>query len=176
MEFKDTKTFANLMSGFAGESQARTKYNIYAKQAEKQGYVEMKDIFNEIADNEMAHAKIFLKYIHQGEIPDTLRNIEDSAGGEHYEWTDVYSGFAKQADEEGFAEIANKFRLIAKIEQEHEQKYKTLINNIVAKQVFKKSKSVSWVCTHCGHTHQGDQAPEKCPVCTHPQAFFKEKC
>lgn len=173
MEFKKSRTYANLMSSFAGESQAKTRYDIYAKQAQIQGYEEISDIFKETAKNELAHAKVFLDYIHEGQIPDTMENLKDGQGGEHYEWTEIYPSFAKVAQEEGYPEIAAKFRLIASVEKHHEERYKRLIGLMQNGEVFSKKEVECWICINCGYLHKGKEAPEKCPICNYPKAYFK---
>lgn len=175
MDLKGSKTEKNLREAFAGESQARNKYTYYASKAKKDGYVQIQKIFEETANNEKEHAKIWFKLIHGGEIGDTLDNLKDAAASENYEWTDMYQRFAKEAKEEGFDKIAYLFSEVAKIEKTHEERYKKLYNNIVNGEVFEKEKEVVWVCENCGHVHVGKKAPKICPVCDHPQAFFDMK-
>lgn len=175
MEFNGSKTQANLMAAFAGESQARNKYTYYAAAAKKEGYNQISDIFTETADNEKEHAKIWFKYLHGGNIPATNVNLEDAASGENYEWTEMYAEFAKTAREEGFDEIAAKFEMVGKIEKEHEERYRKLINNIKENIVFSAGSDVVWVCKNCGHIHVGKSAPAMCPVCSHPKAYFERK-
>lgn len=171
---KGTKTEANLMAAFAGESQARNKYTYYASKARKDGYVQIANIFEETANNEKEHAKMWFKLLHNG-IGDTLANLKDAADGENYEWTDMYAGFAKEAREEGFEQIANLFEGVAKIEKEHEERYRKLAANIEGGLVFSKDGDVIWQCANCGHVVIGKKAPEVCPVCAHPQAYFQVK-
>lgn len=175
MELKGSRTEANLMAAFAGESQARNKYTYYASKARKDGYEQIAAIFEETARNEMEHAKIWFKILHGDTIPDTLDNLKDGAAGENYEWTDMYAGFAQVAREEGFTRIAALFEGVAKIEKEHEERYKKLIANIEGGLVFSKDQDTVWICTNCGHVVIGKKAPAVCPVCAHPQAFFEEK-
>jgi len=171
---KGTKTEANLMAAFAGESQARNKYTYYASKAKKEGYEQIANIFLETADNEREHAKIWFKLLHEG-MPSTIENLEDAASGENYEWTDMYEGFGKTAREEGLVDIAELFEEVGKIEKEHEERYKKLLDNIESKKVFEKDIETIWVCRNCGHIHFGKEAPETCPVCDHPKAYFEMK-
>ena len=171
MDLKGSKTEANLLAAFAGESQARNKYTYYASQAKKQGYVQISNLFSETAENEKEHAKIWFKLLHGG-MPDTVANLKDAAAGEHFEWTEMYAEFAKEAKEEGFDEIAFLFEEVAKIEKEHEDRYKALLTNIEEEKVFKKEEEVIWQCANCGHIHIGKEAPDVCPVCDHPQSYF----
>ena len=175
MELKGSKTEQNLMTAFAGESQARNKYTYYASKAKKDGYEQIAAIFEETANNEKEHAKMWFKELHGGEVPSTEENLLDAANGENYEWTDMYDGFAKEAREEGFDKIARLFESVAKIEKEHEERYKTLLENIKNERVFNKEESVVWVCRNCGHVHVGKAAPKVCPVCNHPQSYFEMK-
>ncbi len=175
MDLKGSKTEKNLQEAFAGESQARNKYTYYASKAKKDGYVQIQKIFEETANNEKEHAKLWFKLLHGGEIGDTLDNLKDAVTGENYEWTDMYQRFAKEAKEEGFDKIAYLFSEVAKIEKTHEKRYKKLYNNIVNGEVFEKEKEVVWVCENCGHVHVGKKAPKICPVCDHPQSFFDMK-
>lgn len=172
MDLKGTRTEANLMAAFAGESQARNKYSYYASQAKKEGFVQIANIFEETANNEKEHAKIWFKLLHNG-MPATLTNLNDAAGGEHFEWTEMYANFAKEADAEGFAEIAKLFREVADIEKEHEERYKKLIDNLNSNLVFERPNKSEWHCQNCGHIHIGNAAPEICPVCAHPKAYFQ---
>ncbi len=172
MELKGSKTEANLMTAFAGESQARNKYSYYASQAKKDGYVQIANIFEETANNEKEHAKLWFKLLHNG-MPSTPENLLDAAAGENYEWTDMYAGFAKTAREEGFDRIADLFDGVAKIEKEHEERYRKLASNIEKGIVFEKDGEVFWQCSNCGHIVKGNKAPEVCPVCAHPQAYFQ---
>ena len=172
MELKGSQTEKNLWTAFAGESQARNKYTYYASKAKKEGYVQIAKIFEETANNEKEHAKIWFKELHGGEVPATTTNLLDAAQGENYEWTDMYAGFAKTAKEEGFTRIAALFELVGKIEKTHEERYRKLLKNVETKEVFKKAGIVMWECANCGHIHIGETAPEICPVCAHPQAYF----
>ena len=172
MDLKGTKTEANLQAAFAGESQARNKYTYYASAARKEGLVQIAKLFEETARNEQEHAKIWFKLLHNG-IADTATNLEDAAAGEHYEWTDMYANFAKDAKAEGFDKIAFLFEAVAKIEKEHEERYLKLLKNVKDEVVFKRSEKVEWVCDNCGHIHVGEKAPMVCPVCDHPQAHFE---
>lgn len=169
---KGTKTEANLMAAYAGESQARTKYTFYASKARKEGYEQIADLFLETAENEKEHAKIWFKLLHDG-MPDTATNLLDAATGENYEWTDMYVTFAKEAREEGFDKIARLFEGVANIEKEHEERYRKLLFNVENGLVFSKDGDTIWQCGNCGHIHVGRKAPEICPVCDHPQAYFK---
>ena len=173
-ELKGSKTEANLMTAFAGESQARNKYTYYASKAKKDGYVQIAAIFEETANNEKEHAKMWFKLLHGG-IGDTVDNLKDAAAGENYEWTDMYAGFAKTAREEGFAHIADLFEGVAKIEKEHEERYLKLVKNLEEGLVFSRDGDVIWQCANCGHIVIGKKAPEVCPVCAHPQAYFQIK-
>lgn len=172
MELKGSKTEKNLLAAFAGESQARTKYTYYASKAKKEGYNQIAAIFEETANNEKEHAKIWFKLLHDG-IPSTPENLKDAASGENYEWTDMYEGFAKTAEEEGFPELAAKFRAVGEIEKHHEERYRALLKNIETAQVFEKSEVKVWECRNCGHIVVGTKAPEVCPVCAHPQSYFE---
>ncbi len=172
---KGTKTEANLMTAFAGESQARNKYTYYASKAKKDGYVQIAQIFEETAANEKEHAKIWFKLLHDG-IPSTPENLADAAAGENYEWTDMYATFAKEAREEGFDHIASLFDEVGKIEKEHEERYRKLLANIEGGLVFSRDGDMIWQCSNCGHIHVGPQAPEVCPVCAHPQSYFEVRC
>ena len=170
---KGTRTEANLMAAFAGESQARNKYTYYASKAKKDGYVQIANIFEETARNEMEHAKIWFKLLHDGTVPGTMENLADAAAGENYEWTDMYATFAKEAREEGFEEIAFLFDGVAAIEKEHEERYRKLLANIEGGLVFSRDGDMIWQCGNCGHIHVGPRAPQVCPVCAHPQAYFE---
>jgi rubrerythrin len=174
MDLKGSKTEANLLAAFAGESQARVKYGYYASQAKKDGFVQIANFFEETSNNEKEHAKIWFKLLHEG-IPSTEENLEDAAAGEHYEWTDMYAGFAKTAREEGFTKTAYLFEQVAKIEKEHEERYLKLLQNIKEDKVFARSEKQVWKCANCGHIHYGEKAPEVCPVCDHPRSFFEIK-
>ena len=171
MDLKGSKTEQNLWTAFAGESQARNKYTYYASKAKKEGYNQIAAIFEETAGNEKEHAKIWFKLLHDG-MPDTAANLVDAAAGEHYEWTDMYAGFAKTAKGEGFDKIAWLFEAVGKIEKEHEERYLALKASLDAGTVFARETEQVWVCTNCGHVHIGTHAPEVCPVCEHPQAYF----
>ena len=175
MELKGSKTEQNLMAAFAGESQARNKYSYYASKAKKDGYEQIAAIFEETANNEKEHAKMWFKELHGGSVPDTAANLLDAAEGENYEWTDMYAEFATTAREEGFERIAKLFEGVAKIEKEHEERYRKLLANVNDKLVFSKDGECIWVCRNCGHIHIGSEAPKVCPVCAHPQAYFELK-
>lgn len=172
-QLKGSTTEANLQSAFAGESQARNKYSYFASQAKKEGYTQISSIFEETANNEKEHAKIWFKLL-KG-IGSTVENLKAAADGENYEWTDMYAGFAKEADEEGFTDIARLFRGVAAIEKEHEERYRALLNNVVNNRIFIKEDVVIWQCNNCGHIVIGKEAPEECPVCSHPKAYFQVK-
>lgn len=174
-ELKGTKTEKNLQAAFAGESQARNKYTFFASQAKKDGYVQIASIFEETAGNEKEHAKMWYKYLNGGKISSTEENLADAAAGENYEWTDMYATFAKEAEEEGFKEIAAKFRMVGAIEKEHEARYLKLLKNVKDKKVFSKDGDCIWQCANCGHICIGKYAPEVCPVCNHPQSYFQVK-
>ena len=174
MELKGSKTEKNLQTAFAGESQARNKYTYYASKAKKDGFVQIASIFEETANNEKEHAKIWFKLLHDG-MPSTAENLLDAALGENYEWTDMYKTFAQQAREEGFEKIATLFEEVGKIEKEHEARYRKLLENVKNETVFKKEIETEWECSNCGHIHTGRTAPEQCPVCDHPQAYFKPR-
>ncbi len=176
MELKGSKTEANLMAAFAGESQARNKYTYYASQAKKEGYEQIRAVFEETAGNEKEHAKMWFKLLHGGKIPSTLENLQDAANGENYEWTDMYAEFSKVAKEEGFNHIAFLFDEVGKIEKAHENRYLSLLNNIKENKVFEKEEKEYWICRNCGHIHYGKKAPAICPVCEHPQAYFELEC
>ncbi len=175
MELKGSRTEANLMTAFAGESQARNKYTYYASKAKKDGYVQIAQIFEETANNEKEHAKIWFKLLHDGGVPTTVENLKDAAAGENYEWTEMYAEFAKVAKEEGFDHIAALFEMVAKIEKDHEERYKKLLANIEGGLVFSRDGDMMWICSNCGHVHIGKAAPELCPVCAHPKAYFMMK-
>ena len=175
MELKGSKTEQNLMAAFAGESQARNKYSYYASKAKKDGYEQIAAIFEETANNEKEHAKMWFKLLHDGGVPSTEENLKDAAEGENYEWTDMYAGFAKTAKEEGFDHIAFLFEQVAAIEKEHEERYKKLLSNIEEGIVFSTEGDTVWVCRNCGHVVVGKKAPEVCPVCTHPKSYFERK-
>ena len=175
MELKGTKTEKNLMEAFAGESQARNKYTYYASKAKKEGYEQIAELFLETANNEKEHAKIWYKLLHNGEIPTTTENLKDAAQGENFEWTDMYEKMAKEAKEEGFDHIAFLFEEVGKIEKEHEARYKKLLENVEDGLVFSKDGDRIWKCRNCGHIVIGKNAPEICPVCSHPKAYFEIK-
>ncbi len=172
---KGTKTEKNLMEAFAGESQARNKYTYFASKARKEGYEQIAAIFEETANNEKEHAKIWFKLLNDGDIPTTTVNLKAAAEGENFEWTDMYARMAKEAKEEGFDRIAFLFEAVGKIEKEHEERYKKLLANVEGDLVFSKDGDKVWVCRNCGHVVIGKQAPEVCPVCSHPKAFFEVK-
>ncbi|MBO5167314.1 MAG: rubrerythrin family protein [Lachnospiraceae bacterium] len=174
-DLKGTKTEANLLAAFAGESQARNKYTYFASKAKKDGYVQIATIFEETANNEKEHAKIWYKLLNGGAVGNTIENLKEAAGGENYEWTEMYPTFAKEAREEGFDEIADLFEGVAAIEKEHEERYKKLLSNIEGGLVFSRDGDMIWQCANCGHICVGKQAPEECPVCAHPQSYFQIK-
>ena len=175
MDLKGSKTEANLMAAFAGESQARNKYTYYASKAKKEGYEQIAAIFTETAENEKEHAKMWFKLLHDGSVPDTMTNLKDAAEGENYEWTDMYASFAETAREEGFTRIAYLFDAVGKIEKEHEERYRKLVQNIEEGKVFEYGDIKVWKCRNCGHIHVALKAPEVCPVCDHPKAYFELK-
>jgi rubrerythrin len=170
---KGSKTEANLWAAFAGESQARNKYTYYASKAKKEGFEQIAAFFTETAENEKEHAKLWFKLLHEGEVPGTMVNLKDAADGENYEWTDMYASFAKTAKEEGFDRIAYLFSAVAEIEKHHEERYRTLLKNIEEGKVFNREGKTAWICRNCGHIHYGEKAPEICPVCAHPKAYFE---
>jgi len=183
-ELKGTETERNLLTAFAGESQARNRYTYFASQARKDGFVQIADVFEETANQEKEHAKRLFKFLEGGEvqiqaafpagvIDTTAENLKAAAGGEHHEWTEMYPSFAKVAEREGFGNIANVFRAIAVAEKQHEKRYLGLLANVQAGMVFKKDKPMVWRCRNCGYLHEGTEAPEKCPACDHPQAHFE---
>ena len=171
MELKGSKTEANLRAAFAGESQARNKYTYFASVAKKEGYEQISALFQKTADNEKEHAKMWFKAL--GELGKTTDNLLAAAEGENYEWTDMYATFAKEAEEEGFTDLAEKFRQVGEIEKAHEERYRKLLNNIEMQQVFEKGEMTMWECRNCGHLVMGKKAPEICPVCAHPQSYFE---
>ncbi|MCI6001538.1 MAG: rubrerythrin family protein [Tenericutes bacterium] len=175
MELKGSKTEQNLIAAFAGESQARNKYTYYASKARKDGYEQIAAIFEETANNEKEHAKLWFKELHGGEIPKTEENLASAAEGENYEWTDMYAEFDRVAKEEGFDRIAYLFEEVAKIEKEHEERYLTLLKNVKENKVFHKDGDKIWICRNCGHVYIGANAKEVCPVCNHPQSFMEVK-
>ena len=175
MDLKGSKTEKNLMDAFTGESMARNKYTYFASKAKKEGYEQIAAIFQETADNEKEHAKIWFKLLNGGQVPSTLENLNSAAGGENYEWTDMYDRMAKEAMEEGFTDIANLFKAVGEIEKEHEERYRKLIANLENGLVFSKDGDKIWKCRNCGHIVIGKDAPEVCPVCSHPKAYFEIK-
>lgn len=175
MELKGSKTEENLMKAFAGESQARNKYTYFASKAKKDGYEQIAALFEETANNEKEHAKMWYKELHGGSIPDTVSNLKEAADGENYEWTDMYEEFAKTAEEEGFKALAVKFRQVAAIEKHHEERFRRLLKNIDDSVVFSRDNERIWICRNCGHVVIGKSAPSVCPVCAHPQSFFEIK-
>ena len=170
MELKGSKTEKNLMTALAGEAEARTKYTFFASVAKKEGYEQIAEIFLKTAENEKEHAKLWFKAL--GYLGDTASNLLDAANGENYEWTDMYDRFAREAEEEGFTELAARFRGVAKIEKSHEERYRALLKNVEMQQVFEKADMTIWECRNCGHLVMGKKAPEICPVCNHPKSFF----
>ena len=175
MELRGSKTYENLLTAFAGESQARNKYTYFASKAKKDGYEQIAAIFEETANQEKEHAKMWFKELHGGSIPETLDNLKDAADGENYEWTDMYDEFARVAEEEGFTSLAKKFRGVAEIEKSHEERYRKLISNIEEGLVFSRDGDTIWQCRNCGHIVIGKVAPKVCPVCAHPQSYFEIK-
>jgi len=175
MELKGSKTEQNLLTAFAGESQARNKYTYFASKAKKDGYEQIAAIFEETANNEKEHAKMWFKELNGGDVPSTSENLLTAAEGENYEWTDMYEGFAKVAREEGFEAIARKFEAVGRIEKHHEERFRKLLSNIEDKKVFSKDGEAIWICRNCGHVVIGKEAPKVCPVCAHPQSFFEVK-
>ena len=175
MDLKGSRTEKNLMAAFVGESEARNKYTYYASKARKDGYEQIAAIFEETANNEKEHAKMWFKELNGGSVPDTIQNLQDAVNGENHEWTDMYAGFAKTAREEGFDRIADLFTKVAEIEKSHEERYLKLLKNINDKLVFSKDGECIWVCRNCGHIVVGKEAPKVCPVCNHPQSYFELK-
>ncbi len=171
-KYAGTQTEKNLEAAFSGESQARNKYTYFASKAKKEGYEQIAALFLKTADNEKEHAKMWYKELHNG-VADTASNLADAAAGENYEWTDMYAGFAETAEQEGFPELAAKFRLVAAIEKHHEERYRALLHNVETAQVFAKSEVKVWECRNCGHIVVGEKAPDICPTCDHPQAYFE---
>ena len=171
MELKGSKTEKNLRTAFSGESEARNKYTYFASVAKKEGYEQIAAIFLDTANNEKEHAKMWFKAL--GGLGDTAQNLLSAAEGENYEWTDMYAQFAKEAEEEGFLELANKFKMVSAIEKTHEERYRALLNNVEMQQVFEKAEMTMWECRNCGHLVMGKKAPQVCPVCAHPQSFFE---
>jgi len=175
MELKGSKTEQNLMAAFAGESQARNKYTYYASKAKKEGYEQIAAIFEETANNEKEHAKLWFKQLHNGDVPETLTNLKDAANGENYEWTDMYKEFAKIAKEEGFKEIAVLFEQVGEIEKHHEERFLKLVDNIENNLVFEKGEEKIWICRNCGHVYKGKKALKVCPVCKHTESYMEVK-
>lgn len=175
VDFETSQTKKNLEAAFAGESQACVKYGYYASKAKKEGYEQIADIFTETSGNEREHAKLWFKYLHDGDVPDTLTNLYDAAAGENYEWTDMYAGFAETAKEEGFTEIAAKFTMVGNIEKAHEERYNKLAERVENGEVFSREGVSVWKCRNCGHLHVGAEAPKVCPVCGHPQSYFEQQ-
>ena len=175
MELKGSKTEANLMAAFAGESQARNKYTYYASKAKKDGYEQIAAIFEETANNEKEHAKIWFKQLHGGEVPDTIENLKDAASGENYEWTEMYKEFAKTAKEEGFDQIAKLFEMVAEIERHHEERFLKLAENVENDTAFHKEEETIWICRNCGHVYYGKDALKVCPVCNHKESYMELK-
>lgn len=173
MKLKGSKTEKNLMDAFAGESQARNKYLYYSSKAKKDGYEQIAALFEETSGNEGEHAKLWFKELHEGVVPATVENLLDAAAGEHHEWTEMYKDFAETAREEGFADIAGQMLGVAEIEKRHEERYRTLLKNIQEGTVFKKKEPVAWKCRNCGHVLTSAEAPDECPVCKHPKAYFE---
>ncbi len=173
MELKGSRTEKNLLTAFAGESQARNKYTYYASKAKKEGYEQIAAIFEETAGNEKEHAELWFKALHDGKVPTTEINLEDAANGENYEWTDMYKEFAKVAREEGFLELAERFELVAGVEKEHEARFRKLLDNVKGNKVFIAPDVVVWKCRNCGHIHVGKEAPEVCPCCNHAKSYFE---
>ena len=172
-ELKGTKTEKNLMEAFAGESMARNKYSYFASRAKKDGYQQIAALFEETAANEKEHAKLWFKYLEGGSVKDTMSNLKAAAEGENYEWTNMYDRMAQEAEEEGFTELAEKFRQVGRIEKAHEERYRALLRNVEMQRVFEKSEETMWECRNCGHLVIGKKAPEVCPVCAHPQSYFE---
>ncbi len=175
MDFKNSETYNNLCAAWAAETQAKAKYDYFAKKADKDGLKPIAELFQKTAVNEHAHGKIWFEYIMDG-ISDTNINLQNAIDGEHYEWTDMYTGFAVKAREEGFYEIAAKFDAVAKIEKSHEENYRTTLNKLNNNEIYKAPEKTVWICSNCGYVHEADSAPDVCPVCSHPISFFKEKC
>ena len=173
MNLKGTKTEKNLWDAFAGESQARNKYTYFASKAKKDGFEKVAAVFEETANNEKEHAKLWYKYLHDGEIPATYENLLTAAAGEHGEWTEMYKQMAEDAKAEGFDELAYKFNAVAEIEKRHEERYLKLAELVKTSTIFKKEKKVFWICRNCGHVFEGEEAPKTCPVCVHPQSYFE---
>ena len=175
MELKGSKTEQNLMTAFAGESQARNKYTFYASQAKKDGFEQIASIFEETANNEKEHAKLWFKALHDGKVPSTSENLKDAASGENYEWTSMYKEFSETAREEGFNEIADLFDGVGAIEKEHEERYLTLLNSVEEDMVFKNEEETIWICRNCGHVYRSKEALEVCPICKHGKAYQERR-
>ncbi len=175
MELKGSKTEKNLQAAFAGESQARNKYTYFASVAKKAGYEQIAAFFEETAGNEKEHAKIWFKLLNGGELPNNIESLKEAAAGEHYEWTEMYPTFAKEAREEGFTKIAFLFDKVAEIEKHHEERYNALLENVESGKAFKRPEKKTWICRNCGFIYEGEEAPKICPVCAHPQSFFEIK-
>ncbi len=175
MELKGSRTEQNLLTAFAGESQARNKYTYYASKAKKEGYEQIAAIFQETADNEKEHAELWFKYLHDGKVPTTVDNLKDAAAGENFEWTEMYKEMAEVAREEGFEEIARKFELVGAIEKEHEARYLALLERVKSETVFVAEDVIIWKCRNCGHIHVGKEAPEVCPTCNHAKSYFERQ-
>lgn len=175
MEFQESRTYANLMSAFAGESQARVKYLAYAEKARQEGYEQIGAVFQETSDNEQAHANLWLGYLYGGQLPDTLHNLQNGVEGEHFEWSEMYREYAEIARAEGYEQIAAAFELVASVEHSHEQRYQALHQRVEGKAVFQRSEKQVWVCRYCGYIHTGEKAPGICPLCKKPQGFFQIK-
>lgn len=176
MELKGSKTEKNLLAAFAGESQARVKYEYYSSKAKKEGYEQISAIFEETSKNEKEHAKLWFKTLHEGDIPMTEKNLIDAANGENYEYSEMYKGFSKTARDEGFNDIAKLFDGVASVEKEHEERYLKVLDNLKTEKVFKKDKEVIWICRNCGHVYRAKEAYKVCPVCSHPQSYMEIKC
>ena len=175
MKLKGTKTEKNLMEAFAGESQARNKYTYFASKARKDGYEQIASIFEETANNEKEHAKLWFKELHGGSVPSTIENLKDAAAGENYEWTEMYKEFAETAREEGFDNIAILFEKVGEIEKHHEERYMKLVDNIENNLVFEKGEEKIWICRNCGHIYKGKKALKVCPICKHPESYMEVK-
>lgn len=175
MELKGSRTEANLMAAFAGEAQAGNKYRYYAKLCKKAGYEQIAAIFEETAANELAHAYQWFLAVRNGKLPEVNGALLDAAGGEHYEWSEMYRAFAEKAEEEGFQALAHKFRLVADVERMHEERFRRLADEVEQQRVFRSDEETTWICRNCGHIHHGKEAPLVCPVCAHPQAYFERK-
>lgn len=173
MDLKGSRTEANLLAAFAGESQARNRYTFYANKAKEEGYQQIAGIFQETAANEEAHAQLWLQLLHGGQLPGTTVNLKDAANGENFEWSEMYAQFAKEARDEGFERVAALFEGVGQVEKHHEARYRTLLQNIQEEKVFRRSGQQCWICRNCGHIHHGETTPQVCPVCAKPQAYFQ---